>query len=76
MIGILSFRCISGENFGPREGQVKANPSPWRRGKAVLGEDAGSLNSLWTVSRKIILFMSLQLVGWIIKLDEVKGSKV
>ena len=55
---------------------MKANPSPWRRGKAVLGEDAGSLNSLWTVSRKIILFMSLQLVGWIIKLDEVKGSKV
>ena len=33
VIGILSFRCISGENFGPRECQVKANPSPWRRGK-------------------------------------------
>ena len=42
----------------------------------VLGEDAGSLNSLWTVSRKIILFMSIQLDGWVIKLDEVKGSKV
>ena len=44
--------------------------------EAVLGEDAGSFNSLWTISRKIILFMSFQLDGWVIKLGEVKGSKV